>query len=287
MTKFFGDDDMLSVIKVLNNNVIIAKHPNYDEVVLIGKGLGFGKHPGQEVAGDHAEKFFVLKDAEEQKQYKSLLEYVDEDFIGIMNEFIEKLEIRFRTKLNEHIHVGLTDHLYFAVKRIRNGHGIINPFLQETELAYPQEYAAATELIEWLNEKLNILIPKGEIGFITLHIHSALTNRDLAEINRHTQLVSELVTIIEDYLKIKINRQDMNYLRLVRHLHHAIERIQTETYVENQDSLKKVLQDEYPLCYTLSWKLMKIMQQRLQKAVPDAEAVYLTLHLQRLDNTTK
>lgn len=277
---------MLSAKKILNNNVIIAEHPDYNEVVLIGKGLGFGKHPGQEIAGEHAEKFFVLKDAQEQKQYMSLLEYVDEEFIGIMNEFIIKLESRFGTKLNEHIHVGLTDHLYFAVTRIRKGHGIANPFLQETELAYPQEYAAATELIEWLNDELNILIPKGEIGFVTLHIHSALTNRNLAEINRHTQLVSELVTIIEDNLNTKISRKDMNYLRLVRHLHHAIERIKTESYVENQDSLKKVLQVEYPLCYDLSWKLMKIMQQRLQRTVPDAEAVYLTLHLQRLDNTT-
>ncbi|PYZ92966.1 PtsGHI operon antiterminator [Salipaludibacillus keqinensis] len=275
---------MLSVTKILNNNVIIAAHPDYGEVVLIGKGLGFGKQPGQEVAGERAEKFFVLKDSQEQAQYMSLLEYVDEEFIGVMNEFIEKLETRFGTKLNEHIHVGLTDHLYFAVKRIRQGHGIVNPFLQETELAYPQEYAAATELSEWLNEKLSIRIPEGEIGFITLHIHSAITNRNLAEINRHTQLVSELVGIIENYLKTKINRQDMNYLRLVRHLHHAIERIQTESYTENQDSLKKVLQAEYPLCYTLSWKLMKIMQQRLKKTVPDAEAVYLTLHLQRLDN---
>ncbi|WP_416151881.1 glucose PTS transporter transcription antiterminator GlcT [Salipaludibacillus sp. HK11] len=275
---------MLSVKKILNNNVIIAEHRQYGEVVLIGKGLGFGKHPGQEVAGEHAEKFFVLKDAEEQKQFKSLLEYIDEDFIGLMNEFTEKLESRFGAKLHEHIHVGLTDHLYFAIKRIRKGHGITNPFLQETELAYPQEFAAATELIEWLNKKLNIIIPKGEIGFITLHIHSALTNRNLAEINRHTQLVSELVTIIEDYFKLKISRKDMNYLRLVRHLHHAIERIQTESYIENQDNLKKVLQAEYPLCYTLSWKLMKIMQQRLQLTVPDAEAVYLTLHLQRLKN---
>ncbi|SES38648.1 glucose PTS transporter transcription antiterminator GlcT [Salipaludibacillus aurantiacus] len=274
---------MLSVKKVLNNNVIIAEHPDYEEVVLIGKGLGFGKQTGQEVAGEKAEKFFVLKDASEQKQFMNLLEYVDEDFIGIMNEFIEKLESRFGTNMNEHIHIGLTDHLYFAIKRIRQGQGIKNPFLQETELAYPKEYAAATELTEWLNEKLNVRIPEGEIGFITLHIHSALTNRNLAEINKHTQLVSELVTIIEDYLQIKIDRQDLNYLRLVRHLHSAIERIQTESYVENQDNLKKVLQAEYPVCYNLSWKLMKIMQQRLQMSIPDAEAVYLTLHLQRLD----
>lgn len=276
---------MLLVKKVLNNNVIIAEHPDYDEVVLLGKGIGFGKKTGEEVAGDRAEKFFVLKDSDEQTQYMNLLEYVDENFIGLMNEFIDKLEMKFGAKLNEHIHVGLTDHLYFAVKRIQQGHGIKNPFLHETELAYPKEYAAATELAEWLNDKLKIRIPEGEIGFITLHIHSALTNRNLSEINMHTQLVSELVQIIEEYLDVSISRQDMNYLRLVRHLHHAIERIQTETYVENQDNLKEVLQKEYPLCYTLSWKLMKIMQQRLHRPVPDAEAVYLTLHLQRLTNT--
>ncbi|MBB5173808.1 glucose PTS transporter transcription antiterminator GlcT [Texcoconibacillus texcoconensis] len=273
---------MLTVKKVLNNNVVIAEHPNYDEVVLIGKGIGFGKKNGDEIAGEHAEKFFVLKNDEEQRQYMNLLQYVDESFIGVMNESVEMIENRFSTKLHEHIHVGLTDHLYFAIKRIQKGHGISNPFCKETELAYPQEYAVARELTEWLNEQLDVLIPEGEIGFITLHIHSALTNRDLAEVNKHTQLISQLVELIEDSLKIKVDRQDMDYLRLVRHLHHTIERIQSKTYMEKQDNLQKVLQSEYPVCYSLSWQLMKVMQQQLQTPIPDAEAVYLTLHLQRL-----
>ena len=273
---------MLAVTKILNNNVVIAHHPDYGEVVLIGKGLGFGKKPGDEIAGLEAEKFFVLKDKNEQEQYKSLLEYVDEQFVGVMNEFIDKLETRFGAKLNEHIHIGLTDHLHFAVKRIENGQGIHNPFLQETELAYPQEFAVATELTEWFGNQVGIRIPPGEIGFITLHIHSALTNRDLGDINRHTQMVSELVGMIEENLNMSIDRRDMNYLRLVRHLHHAIERIQFENYVDNQDALKEVLQKEYPVCYSLAWKLMKVMQRRLKRNVPDAEAVYLTLHLQRI-----
>ncbi|PRO65614.1 glucose PTS transporter transcription antiterminator GlcT [Alkalicoccus urumqiensis] len=273
---------MVTVIKVLNNNVVIASHPEHDEAVLIGKGLGFGKKPGDEIAGEHAEKFFVLRDAEEQEQYKSLLAYVDESFIALMNEEIERLETTFQSSLNEHIHVGLTDHLYFAVKRLQQGHGIKNPFLRETELAYPQEYQAAVELAERFNKALGIRIPEGEIGFISLHIHSALTNRDLAQINRHTQLISELVERIENAFSLSIDREDLNYLRLVRHLNHAIERVEQENYAENQDPLLKVLQAEYPVCYNLSWKLMKIMQQRLQKKVPDAEAVYLTLHIQRL-----
>ena len=31
----------LIIEKVLNNNVLIAEHPSYGEVVLIGKGIGF------------------------------------------------------------------------------------------------------------------------------------------------------------------------------------------------------------------------------------------------------
>ncbi len=34
---------MLSVIKSLNNNVLVATDPKYGEVILIGKGIGFGK----------------------------------------------------------------------------------------------------------------------------------------------------------------------------------------------------------------------------------------------------
>jgi transcriptional antiterminator len=273
---------MITVKKVLNNNVVIAEHPEYEEVVLIGKGLGFGRKPGQEIAGDQAEKFFALRSSEEQEQYKSLLNYVEEDFIALMGEEIERLEHTFSSRLNEHIHVGLTDHLYFAVKRIQQGQEIKNPFLQETELAYPQEYQAAVKLAEKFNEALDIRIPEGEIGFITLHIHSALTNRDLSQINRHTQLVSELVQQIESYFGLTVDRKDINYLRLVRHLNNAVERVDNENYADNQDTLLKVLQQEYPVCYNLSWKLMKMMQQRLKKRVPDAEAVYLTLHIQRL-----
>ncbi|UCZ52492.1 transcription antiterminator [Bacillus shivajii] len=273
---------MIHVKKALNNNVIIAEHPEYEEIILIGKGLGFGKREGDIVAGERAEKFFVLKNTEEQKQYLKLLEYVDESFIEMMNDMITGIEERFGVQLNEHIHVGLTDHLFFAIKRIREGLGVKNPFRRETELAYPKEYAMAEEIVETLSDRLNITIPEGETGFIALHIHSALTNRALAEINKDTQLVSELVQVIEENLNITVDKKDMNYLRLVRHIHHTIERVQTGNYMEEQETLKSVLQEQYPVCYNLSWKLMKVMQQKLKKPVPDAEAVYLTLHLQRL-----
>ncbi|SDH72187.1 transcriptional antiterminator, BglG family [Alteribacillus persepolensis] len=269
------------VKKVLNNNVIIADD-NGNEVIVTGKGLGFGKKQGETVDESGAEKFFVLQDKKEQEQYKQLLIEVDEAFIGCMNECMTMLEKRFHVKLYEHIHVALTDHLYYAVHRQKQGLEVRNPFLTETELAYPAEFQAARELLLHVEKCTSTPMPEGEVGFVALHIHSALTSRSLEEVNQHTKLVSTLAGVIEDNLGLTMNAKELDHQRLLRHLHQAIERIQYNDDKEEPESLKKVLKDEYPLCYNLSWKLIKIMQHALKKPVPESEAVYLTLHLQRL-----
>ncbi|SFL54560.1 glucose PTS transporter transcription antiterminator GlcT [Salibacterium qingdaonense] len=277
----------MEVKKVLNNNVVIALHSELDEVILTGKGIGFGKKEGDPVDESGAEKFFVLKNEKEQEQYKQLLIEVDESFIGCMNDCMTMLENRFQVQLNEHIHVALTDHLYYAVHRIKQGMEIRNPFLQETELAYPAEYQAARDLLFHLETCTGISMPEGEIGFVALHIHTALTQRPLQELNEHTRLVSGLVERIEETLQVSMNTKNLDHQRLLRHLHQTLERIQKEDYGDEPDSLKNVLKYEYPLCYNLSWKLIKMMQQALKTPVPESEVVYLTLHLQRLSRKHK
>lgn len=268
--------------KVLNNNVLIASHPTYDEVVLIGKGIGFGKKKGDVIEQKGVEKWFILKNEREQEQYKKLLPHVDEEFIGLMNDIIHHIRTRTNSSLNEHIHVALTDHILFAIKRLEQGMDIKNPFLVETKSLYPLEYDVAAEVVNMLNERLHIELPEGEIGFIALHIHSALTNHQLSEVNQHSQLISRLVSVVEEQLDIRIDRESIHYLRFVRHLRYAIERVKKGEKIEEPKKLLNILKETYPLCYNLSWKLIKIMQQTLQLPVDEAEAVYLTLHLQRL-----
>ncbi|SIA90475.1 RNA-binding antitermination protein GlcT [Mycobacteroides abscessus subsp. abscessus] len=57
--------------------------------------------------------------------------------------------------------------------------------------------------------------------------------------------------------------------------------------MEEPEKIADLLKSEYPVCYNLSWKLIKVMQQALRKKVFDAEAVYLTMHLQRLQKKIK
>jgi transcriptional antiterminator len=273
--------------KVLNNNVLIASHPTYDEVVLIGKGIGFGKKKGDIIEQKGVEKWFILKNEHEQEEYKKLLPHLNEEFIEIMNDVIHHIRKRTNSPLNEHIHVALTDHILFALKRLEQGMDLKNPFLIETKSLYPLEYEIATEVVQMLNERLETKLPEGEIGFIALHIHSALTNHHLSEVNQHSQLIARLVAVVEEQLQIQIDRNSIHYLRFVRHLRYAIERVKKGEKVEEPKKLSKILKETYPICYNLSWKLIKIMQQTLQLPVDEAEAVYLTMHLQRFSEKSE
>jgi transcriptional antiterminator len=277
----------LLIDKVLNNNVLIAEHPSYEEVVLIGKGIGFNRKHGDFIETDSVEKLFVLKNEKEQQNYIKLLPFIDNDLLEVIISAIGLIKQRTHTQLDEHIHVALTDHLMFAINRVSKGMEMSNPFLVETKTLYRHEYEIAAEVVEFINEKTAISLPIGEIGFIALHIHSAMTNRNLSEVNQHSQLVSRLVKMVEEQFEIEIDKESIDYMRLVRHLRFTIERVVKGEKVEEPEKINSLLKQEYPVCYNLSWKLIKVMQQTLKMKVFDAEAVYLTMHLQRIQKKFK
>ncbi|WP_153124733.1 glucose PTS transporter transcription antiterminator GlcT [Peribacillus tepidiphilus] len=274
--------EQILVSRVLNNNVIIAQHPSYNEVVLIGKGIGFNRKKGDEISAQSFEKMFVLKNEVEQESYKKLIPQLNEEIQTVIIEAISYIQQQVKEELTEHFHVALTDHLMVAIHRQMQGMEIRNPFLVETSTLYPFEYKIAHEVLEIIGEKLGISLPKGEAGFIALHIHSGISNRELLEINKHSMLVSQLIQIIEEELEIKIDKESLDCMRLIRHLHFTIHRVLAGEYLSEPEGLSFLLKNEYPVCYNLAWKLIKIMQQSLNKPIYDAEAVYLTMHLQRI-----
>jgi transcriptional antiterminator len=277
----------LRIDKILNNNVLIVEHPSYKEVVVIGKGIGFNRKSGEWIDTAKIEKLFVLKNEKEQANYIKLLPFIENELLEVIISAIDLIKERVHSSLNEHIHVALTDHLMFAISRVSKGMEIKNPFLIETKALYQREYEIASEVVRLIKEKIGVSLPVGEVGFIALHIHSSITNKNLSDVNQHSQLVSKLVEMIEDQLKIQIDKESIDYMRLIRHLRFTIERVTKGEKVEEPEKIASLLKEEYPVCYNLSWKLIKVIQQTLKNKVHDAEAVYLTMHLQRLQKKIK
>nr|WP_245251911.1 PRD domain-containing protein [Paenibacillus sediminis] len=270
------------VEKVLNNNVIIAKHPEYDEIVVIGKGIGFNRKSKDVIPMEAVEKMFILTNKEERDQYKQLVPHINEQLIEVMNEAILYISQQCKEPLNEHIHVALTDHIAFAIKRLEQGLAIHNPFLFETKEIYPMEYEMAKHVVQMIKERMGVDLGEDEIGFVALHIYSAMTNQHITEIQEYSRLIADLVKIIEEKLGSPIPRDSLDFSRLLTHLRFAIERIRRGEKVKEATGLDRLLHQEYPEMYSLAWKLTKVMEQRLHKPVYQAEVSYLTVHLHRV-----
>ncbi|BAM46838.1 glucose PTS transporter transcription antiterminator GlcT [Amphibacillus xylanus] len=274
----------IRVKQALNNNVVIAKGPLLEEVVLIGKGIGFNRKKGDTISVSEAEKTFVLTDKIEIEQYQTLIKHQDPALIEFLNDIIFYIEAQMDRPLNEHIHIALTDHLSFAIKRADSKIQFSNPFLFEIKSLYPKEYKVAQNIVKQIKEELGVEFPEGETGFIALHIHSAITDRKIRDLNRHHELIALMVELIEENLNITINKDDVNYNRLLQHLHRAIDRVNQDNLLGKEEYLKNVLKTTYPICYNLAWKLVKVMQKQLNKPISESEVLYLTIHLRRLTN---
>jgi transcriptional antiterminator/beta-glucoside operon transcriptional antiterminator len=199
-----------------------------------------------------------------------------------MNDIIYHIQKRFQVPLNEHIHVALTDHISFAIKRMEQGLEFNNPFLIETRALYEREYEVAEEIVEMIKEKTGIKLPESEAGFIAMHIHSALTQRQLTEIRQYSELIMKLIELVESATGLKIDRKSIFYMRLITHLRYAIERTVREEEISEPEGFAEMLRKQYPLCYNIAWKMSKVMERSLKKPVHPAEVSYLTLHLQRI-----
>lgn len=272
----------LKVAKVLNNNVIIATNPEDREVVVIGKGIGFHRKTGDNIPLQTVEKMFILTNQEEQEQYKQLIPRVSEKLIETINDIILYITSQSNIKLNEHIHIALTDHVAFALKRMEQGIVLHNPFLYETKEIYPMEYRFATYAIDLIKERIGVDLGEDEIGFVALHIYSAMTNQSIGEVQEHSQLIADLVGVVEEKLEYQIPRDSLDYSRLVTHLRFAIERVKRGEEVVEVQKLDLLLSKEYPDMYSLAWTLTKIMEKRMKQPIYAAEVSYLSLHLQRL-----
>lgn len=267
------------VLKVFNNNIILVDSGK-KEKILFAKGIGFGKKPGSVILkGTKIDKVFKIENDENIANLNEMISKVDEAFLAVCEEAIYDISKQVDTELNERIHIGLIDHLSFAVERLKNKEEIENPFLIETKTLYPREFALARHVASKVEEYSKIKIPEGEIGFISLHIHSALNDGKISNTIKNTNLSSLIIEYVEERLGINIDRNSLDYARFCTHIKFAIQRILNNSFVHND--LAKMIRKTYKESYSIAEEIGKIIERELKINVTEDEVAFLTIHIER------
>jgi transcriptional antiterminator len=271
--------EIYEVVKVFNNNVVLAKHMGKEKII-INKGLGFSKKQGDVIPFDtELEKIFAIENKETRQKFKQLITMVDDNLIGICEEIFSMIDSEFEENLDEEIHVRLIDHIAFTIHRLERNDKIENPFIIEIETLYKREMEVARRAVAILEKRLGISIPEGETGFITLHIHSAINRGKLSNTIKYAYICNSAIEIIEDELKLVINRQSIDYARFVTHIRFSIERVLSNIPVKNE--LLKSIKRTYKDSYKIAKKVSLLIEDQMNARIPDEEIGYLTMHIER------
>lgn len=275
--------DNIIIEKVINNNIISAYEKSGAEVIVIGRGIGFKKKQGEMVPADQISKIFRIKSRTLAEQFKELLANMPLERVRISDEIISHAKDHLKLKLNQSIYVTLTDHINFAIERVSQGIEPQNALLWEIKRFYPQEFQLGIYALELIQDRLDILLPEDEAGFIALHFVNAEYGTDIRDAVKFPDQMQAIVDIVERDLGILLDESSLHYERFMTHIKFLIQRIYRKELLSSEDrELSLLMQRKYPREYQCSLKVAEYIMQATGSRLSEEEIMYLSVHIRRV-----
>nr|WP_202018878.1 PRD domain-containing protein [Blautia wexlerae] len=264
--------DHIIIEKVINNNIISAYEKSGAEVIVMGRGIGFKKKQGEVVPADQISKIFRIKSRTLTEQFKELLANMPLERVRISDEIISHAKDHLKLKLNQSIYVTLTDHINFAIERVSQGIEPQNALLWEIKRFYPQEFQLGIYALELIQDRLGILLPEDEAGFIALHFVNAEYGTDIRDAVKFPDQMQAIVDIVEHDLGILLDESSLHYERFMTHIKFLIQRIYRKELLSSEDrELSLMMQRKYPREYECSVKVAEYIMQATGSRLSEEE----------------
>lgn len=268
-----------TVIKVYNNNVVLASQ-NGREVIIVSKGIGFGKKNGDTINSSHGiEKVFHEINVDDSNVDLDEISKVRAKVTDITRQIILIAKSKFEA-LNQNLEKALVEHIEFALERLEMGLVIENPFLYEIIYLYKEEYAIAEIAGELIHDQLGIDIGVQEQGFIALHLHSARTNTTIGETLKSTRIYKACLEIFETiYEKDKTldDRMRKEFIRMIKIIFNMIFSKKNINMV-----LKEQVAKEMSKSYTTAKSIVTYIQNEMDVKVSEDIIAFLAVDIERL-----
>lgn len=275
--------DNIIIEKVINNNIISAYEKSGAEVIVMGRGIGFKKKQGEVVPTDQISKIFRIKSRTLAEQFKELLANMPLERVRISDEIISHAKDHLKLKLNQSIYVTLTDNINFAIERVSQGIEPQNALLWEIKRFYPQEFQLGIYALELIQDRLDILLPEDEAGFIALHFVNAEYGTDIRDAVKFPDQMQAIVDIVERDLGILLDESSLHYERFMTHIKFLIQRIYRKELLFSEDrELSLLMQRKYPREYQCSVKVAEYIMQATGSRLSEEEIMYLSVHIRRV-----
>ena len=271
---------MYKIKKVLNHNSVIAVETDeLVEYLIMGKGVGFGMKPTQELTISDECKVFSLAESSERGDIKDIVKHVAPVFLEIAEAVLQHADEVF-DHVDHSIVFPMADHLEYAAKRIQNNEQISNPLLNDIKILFHTEYKTAEIVRDLLRENLGLEIADDEIGYVAMHIHSATSSDKLSQTLETAHAVRNCITQIEEITGKPISIESLSYNRMMNHIRYMVARVKQHEPLKI--SMNEYAATNFPESFEIAKSICDELSKSLDAPIDEMEIGYLAMHIERV-----
>lgn len=268
-------------VRSINNNTVICKDCTGQEMIAMGKGIGFGKLP-REVPLDQIERTFYDIAA----SYQPLLQELPAEVLDFTGKIVEIVRNELPYELSPNLIVTLADHINFAIERARKNIRVRMPMAYDVQQSFPTEYRIGKYTVHRIRKAFMVGLPEEEaVGIAMSLLNSKITETADAhvETEQDEEMLEEIAEIIETAFHIILNRESFNYFRYVTHLQYLFQRIHSGKTI-NSDNLQIYisLKEEFPGISLCVDQIVQHISEKWNCELSEEEKLYLMLHINRI-----
>lgn len=287
---FLGEAEDLRIKKVINNNILCVVDNKGSEMIVTGRGLGFQKKIGERVDPALFEKTYHMEGKTEQRKLRELCEQIPIEHLKLTQDLIEYIKGQISAPLNESLLITLADHISFAIKRKEEGVEFANPLEGDIMSYYPTEYHLGQHCLRVIQEETQVDLNPSEAAFIALHIVNSELNTSMSVMYDITKLIEGTLEVVEYFYQKTFDRESLDFNRFVVHLRYFAQRLfqaapqQADEYdADFQEMIIRSCKQHYKCARHIG----EYIRNAYQKEISDAELIYLTIHLKRINLSKK
>lgn len=272
----------MKVLKAINNNVVSCLDDGGEELVVMGRGLGFHATPGGILNESLVEKVFRMDSAEDFSRLKDLFSRLPPELLELCSRIIDYANQFLGRRLNESIYLTLTDHIQFAIDRTRQGLFIRNALATEVRVFYPEEFAIGKYALEQIALEMGVQLPEDEASSVALHIVNAEYDHTMSVTMRATQVLQPITKILESWPGLKLDKGSLLYDELIVHLKFmAMQAFTAEQSNWIDSRFSEVTQASIPIAYGCAQAVTTYLSEQSGNSISTLEQAYLAICIHR------
>lgn len=280
----------MKFLKNFNNNAALVVDDQGVEWIVVGNGVGFGKHKGDQIDEQKIQRRFVAT-LKQNVDIDSFQDLKPQSFM-ITTQVVHLVEPLLKVSFSDYQYFVLADHIDFALKRANDGIDVDNGTVRwEVKKLFPKEFQAATKAVDLINSTADVTLPKSEVVFMTYHfINAGSDGSKLQETIKITKLISGIIDIVQYQFQMNLDPESFNYNRFVAHLRALmVQRVSrtSGTGSELDQSLLQLMIAKYPQAYATVERIDTFLQSKAGWRLEPDDKVYLTLHIWRVTHRQK